>query len=52
MKKSFSSQQLKEMADKLEAIRVDNVWYYNVATSNTKDDRRSLFSSTRDDDKR
>jgi hypothetical protein len=40
------------MADKIEAIRVDNLWYYNVATSDTKDARRSLFSIIRDDDKR
>jgi chorismate synthase len=32
----FSSQKLKEMADKIESIRVDNLWCYNVATSNTK----------------
>jgi hypothetical protein len=51
MKTPFSSQQLKEMADKIEAIRVDNLWYYNVATSNTKDARRSLFSIISDDDK-
>jgi hypothetical protein len=35
----FSSQQLKEMVDKIEAVRVDNLWYYNVATSNTRDAR-------------
>jgi hypothetical protein len=42
---------IEKMADKLEAIRVDNLWYYNVATSNTKDARRSLFSIIRDNDK-
>jgi hypothetical protein len=30
----FNYHQLKEMADKMEAIRVDKLWYYNVATSN------------------
>jgi hypothetical protein len=43
---------LKEMADKIEAIRVNNLWSYNVAASNTRDARRSLFSIIRDDDKR
>jgi hypothetical protein len=43
---------LKEMVDQLEAICVDNLCYYNVATSNTKDARRSLSSILRDDDKR
>jgi hypothetical protein len=40
------------MVDKMEAIRVDNLWYYNVATSNTKDARRSLFAIICNDDKR
>jgi hypothetical protein len=40
------------MADKIEAIRVNNLWSYNVAASNTRDARRSLFSIIRDDDKR
>jgi hypothetical protein len=52
MKTPFSSQQLEEMVYKIEAIRVDFFWYYNVATSNTKDACRSLFSIIRDDDKR
>jgi hypothetical protein len=40
------------MVDKIEAIRVDKLRYLNVATSNTKDARRSLFAIVRDDDKR
>jgi hypothetical protein len=52
MKTPFSSQQLKEMVDKIEAIHVHNLWTYNVAASNTRDARRSLFSTIRDDDKR
>jgi hypothetical protein len=51
MKTPFSSQQLKEMADKIEALRVHNVWSYNVAARNTRDARRSLFSIIRDDEK-
>jgi hypothetical protein len=47
----FNSHQLKEMVDKMEAIRVDKLRYYNVATSNTKDACRSLFAIIRDDDK-
>jgi hypothetical protein len=47
----FNSHQLKEMLYKMEAIRVNNLWYYNVVTSNTKDARRSLFAIIRDDDK-
>jgi hypothetical protein len=35
----FNSHELKEMVDKKEAIRFDNLRYYNVATSNTKDAR-------------
>jgi hypothetical protein len=52
MKPPFSFQQLKEMADKIEAVRADNMWYCNVATSNTRDVRRPLFSIIRNDDKR
>jgi hypothetical protein len=52
MKNPFSSQQLKEMVDNIEAIRVDNLWYYNIAMSNTKDAHQSLFAIIRDDDKR
>jgi hypothetical protein len=48
----FNSHQLKEMGDKMEAIRVDKLWYNNVVTSNTKDAHRSLFSIIHDDDKR
>jgi hypothetical protein len=51
MKTPFNSHQLKEMADKMESIHVDKLWYYNVATSNTKDARRSLFAIIRDGDK-
>jgi hypothetical protein len=52
MKNPFSSQQLKEMADKLEDIRVHNLWSYDNAASNTRDARQSLFSIIRDDDRR
>jgi hypothetical protein len=52
MKNPFSSQQLKEMADKLEDYRVQNLSSYNNAASNTRDARESLFSIIRDDDKR
>jgi hypothetical protein len=52
MKTPFSSQQLKEMADKIEAICVHNLWSYNFAARNTRDARRSLFSIILDDDKR
>jgi hypothetical protein len=52
MKNPFSPQQLKEMADKIEAICVHNLWSYNVAASNTRDARRYLFSIIHDDDKR
>jgi hypothetical protein len=48
----FNSHQLKEMVDKTEAIWVNNLWYYNVATSNTKDARRLLFAIIGNDDKR
>jgi hypothetical protein len=51
MKTPFSSQKLKEMVDKIEALLVHNLWSYNVAASNTRDDRRSLFSIIRDDEK-
>jgi hypothetical protein len=51
MKNPFSSQQLKEMADKLEDYRVQNLSLYNNAASNTRDARESLFSLIRDDDK-
>jgi hypothetical protein len=52
MKTPFNSHQLIEMADKMESIHVDKLWYYNVATSNTNDAHRSLFAIIRDDDKR
>jgi hypothetical protein len=52
MKTPFNSHQLKEMVDKMESILVDKLWYYNVATSNTKDAHRLLFAIIRDDDKR
>jgi hypothetical protein len=52
MKKPFSSQQLKEMADELEDYRVHNLLLYNNDASNTRDARESLFSIIRDDDKR
>jgi hypothetical protein len=48
----FNSHQLKEMADKMDSIRVDHLSRYNVATSNTKDAHRSFFAIIRDDDKR
>jgi hypothetical protein len=49
MKTPFNSHQLKEMED-MESIRVNHLYRYNVATSNTKDACRSLFSIIRDDD--
>jgi hypothetical protein len=52
MKNPFSSQQLKEMADKLEDYRVQNLSLYNNAVSNTRDAREYLFSIICDDDKR
>jgi hypothetical protein len=52
MKNPFSSQQLKEMADKLEDYRVQNLSLYNNAASNTRGARESLFSLILDDDKR
>jgi hypothetical protein len=39
------------MVDKMESICIDKLWYYNVATSNTKDAHRSLFSIIHDDEK-
>jgi hypothetical protein len=48
----FNSQQLKEMADKMESMRVDHFSRYNVSTSNTKDARRSMFAIIHDDGKR
>jgi hypothetical protein len=52
MTNPFNSHQVKEMVDKMESILVDHLWRYNVATSNTKDARRSLFAIIRNDDKR
>jgi hypothetical protein len=52
MTNSFNSHQLKEMVDKMESYWVDSLSCYNVATSNTKYARRSLFAIIRDDDKR
>jgi hypothetical protein len=51
MKNPFSSQQLKEMVDKLEDIRDQNLSSYNNAASNKRDDRQSLLSIICDDDK-
>jgi hypothetical protein len=51
MKTPFDSHHLKEMVDEMESIRVDKLWYYNVATNNTKDVCRSLSAIIHDDDK-
>jgi hypothetical protein len=48
----YNCYQLKDIADKMESYRVDHLWYYNLATSNTKEARRKLFAILRDDDQR
>jgi hypothetical protein len=48
----FCSKQLKEMADRLEGYRVQNLSLYHEAASNTRDARESLISLIRDDEKR
>jgi uridine kinase len=48
----FCSAQLKEMVDKLEGLRVQNLSYYHEAASNTEGARHNLMSHIRDDEKR
>jgi nitrate/nitrite-specific signal transduction histidine kinase len=52
MIRPYNSYQLKDIADEMESYRVDQLWHYNVATSNTKEARRLLFAILRDDDQR
>jgi hypothetical protein len=51
IKNPFSSQQLKEMADKLEDYRVHNLSLYKNAASNTRGACESFFPLIRNDDK-
>jgi hypothetical protein len=48
----YNSYQLKDIADKMESYRVDHLWHYNVATSNTKEACQLFFAVLRDDDQR
>jgi hypothetical protein len=48
----YNFYQLKDIADNMKFYRVDHLWNYNVATSNTKEDRLLLFAILRDDDQR
>jgi hypothetical protein len=47
----FCSAQLKEMADRLEGVRVRNLDHYQQAARNTEGARDTLMSLIRDDDK-
>jgi hypothetical protein len=48
----FCSKQLKEMVDKLEGYRVQNLSLYHEAASNTRDAHESLISLIRDEKRR
>jgi hypothetical protein len=48
----FCSAQLKEMADRLEGFRVQNLAHYQHAARQTEGARDNLMSLIRDDDKR
>jgi tRNA1(Val) A37 N6-methylase TrmN6 len=48
----YNSYQLKDISDKMESYRVDQLWHCNIATSNTKEARRLLFAILCDDNQR